>query len=53
MLTLVYKCVNVVSHRQMVSASQDGKLLVWDTHTGNKVRTNTKEKKTLITIALT
>ncbi|XP_020783187.1 guanine nucleotide-binding protein G(I)/G(S)/G(T) subunit beta-3b [Boleophthalmus pectinirostris] len=23
--------------RQMVSASQDGKLLIWDTHTGNKL----------------
>lgn len=40
---------NLVSHystpspptpptRLMVSASQDGKLLIWDTHTGNKVR---------------
>lgn len=26
------------SHRQMVSASQDGKLLIWDTFTGNKVK---------------
>lgn len=24
--------------RLMVSASQDGKLLIWDSHSGNKVR---------------
>lgn len=26
-----------LSHRLMVSASQDGKLIVWDTYTTNKV----------------
>lgn len=27
-----------LSHRLLVSASQDGKLIVWDTYTTNKVR---------------
>lgn len=37
-LWLIFKnCVFVISVRQMVSASQDGKLLIWDTFTGNKV----------------
>lgn len=33
--------MSLLPHRQMVSASQDGKLLIWDTFTGNKVRSGT------------
>lgn len=32
------KCLNVCLHRLLVSASQDGKLIVWDSYTTNKVK---------------
>ncbi|KAM3858367.1 guanine nucleotide-binding protein G(I)/G(S)/G(T) subunit beta-3b [Diretmus argenteus] len=36
-LAKIYSLHWAADSRQMVSASQDGKLLIWDTYTGNKV----------------
>ncbi|CAL1583849.1 unnamed protein product [Knipowitschia caucasica] len=36
-LAKIYAMHWAADSRQMVSASQDGKLLIWDTHTGNKL----------------
>jgi guanine nucleotide-binding protein G(I)/G(S)/G(T) subunit beta-1 len=32
-----YKYLKIISSRNLVSASQDGKLIVWDSYTTNKV----------------
>ncbi len=37
-VSLVSRCCSSLVSRLLVSASQDGKLIIWDSYTTNKVR---------------